>query len=179
MVFGIIVTFLGGVLLIGFERIFLGKDVTFSVESKYELPLEAQGSSIFIGIPSGARKNEAIEFSHFYDRRDEPSVFSYAPLSNENRRDNVTENIQYPIIEIDLTGSNNDLILSRSTSLASATQSVNILGSNLDREISIPIGQIVSLTISGSNNEVNIDESIFSQISISEFGSNNNILKSK
>jgi len=82
-----------------------------------------------------------------------------------------------PSVEISLNGSNNELNISNGESLG-ITSSLNILGSNLKREISIAQNQIVALKIIGSNNEVAIDKSIFPNISISEIGNNNSVSKS-
>lgn len=92
----------------------------------------------------------------------------------EGTRDINIENAQYSVIEVELSGSNNDLIISKSESSLPA-QSVSIVGSNIDREISIPTGQQTSLTVAGSNNKIRIHSSIFDQISVSELGANNKI----
>lgn len=92
-------------------------------------------------------------------------------------------NVQSPVspliqpVEISLNGSNNELNISNGGALG-VTSSLNILGSNLTREVSIAQNQIVALKIIGSNNEIAIDRSIFQNVSISEIGSNNSVSKS-
>lgn len=82
-----------------------------------------------------------------------------------------------PRVEISLNGSNNGLSISNGGSMG-ITSSLNILGSNLTKEVSVSQNQTVSLRIIGSNNDVSIDKSIFPNISVSEIGSNNNVSKS-
>ncbi len=84
--------------------------------------------------------------------------------------------VLYPV-EINLTGSNNDINLSNG-GLSGISQNINILGSNSSREVFIGENQTVALRIFGSNNTVNIDRSVFTNVSISEVGSNNSIVKS-
>ena len=82
-----------------------------------------------------------------------------------------------PPVEITLNGSSNGLSISNGGSVG-ISSSLNILGSNLTREVSVAQNQTVSLRIIGSNNDVSIDKSIFPNISVSEIGSNNNVYKS-
>lgn len=80
-------------------------------------------------------------------------------------------------VAINLTGSNNDLNISNGGPIDTFA-SLNILGSNLSREISVGEGQAVTLRIIGSNNDIVIEKDIFSHVSVEETGSNNNVTKS-
>ena len=87
----------------------------------------------------------------------------------------IVSSLLHPV-EINLTGSNNDINLSSGASSISDT--LNILGSNLSREISIGKNQTVILRITGSNNDIVVDKSISSNVSVSETGSNNSVIQS-
>lgn len=82
-----------------------------------------------------------------------------------------------PAVEISLKGSNNDFSISNGGSVG-ISSSLNILGSNLTREVSVAQNQAVYLKIIGSNNDISIAKSIFPNIAVSETGSNNNVSKS-
>jgi len=97
-------------------------------------------------------------------------------FSNETPTIPVQQYAAHPPVSLDLTGSNNNLYISAGNNGA-ILSAMSIKGSNLEREICLPKGQLLRLNVLGSNNKIKISKLVFSQVTVTEIGSNNSISK--
>jgi hypothetical protein len=90
--------------------------------------------------------------------------------------DQVNQSIRFPPVAIRLIGSNSELLIV-GTEENFPLSNLSVTGSNLYRELTLPVGQALSLKLIGSNNSVAIDKSVFHQIQVENVGPNNDVFR--
>ena len=110
-----------------------------------------------------------------------PEVREFLRLDNTKHTKESAESIvkiPFPVVAVQITGSNNDIYIKESH-VNYPFEGATIIGSNSERELSIPKGQRIKIVMNGHNNDIVVSKGLLKFINVIDNGFSNSVSEDK